>query len=122
VYSTWYWSPNSCVRQAVSFWMEASAYFWSAACNALGSGGGIFGVGAAPARRRAAACSALCSSEIWAARGEGSPRELSGESSRERSRGPWATSLGLGKDQRAPTKHQAENTSKGCPKTHQSSR
>ena len=41
MYSTWYWSPNSCVRQAVSFWMEASAYFWSAACKALGSGGGI---------------------------------------------------------------------------------
>ena len=41
MYSTWYWSPNSCVKQAVSFWMEASAYFWSAACRALGSGVGI---------------------------------------------------------------------------------
>ena len=42
-WSTWYCSPSSCDRQAVSFWMEASAYFWSAACKALGSGGGILG-------------------------------------------------------------------------------
>ena len=47
MYSTWYWSPNSCVRQAVSFWMEASAYFWSAACRASGSGVGIVSWGSA---------------------------------------------------------------------------
>ena len=119
MYSTWYCNPSSCAKHAVSFWMEASAYFWSAACKALGSGGGILGSAGGVLH---AARSLLRRSEIGVARGEASRGELSGESSRERWRGPWATSLvlGLGKDQRAPTKHQEKNTSKGCPKTHRS--
>ena len=64
-WSTWYCNPSSCARQAVSFWMEASAYFWSAACKALGSGVGIVSWGSVGGVLHAARSRCSKASEIW---------------------------------------------------------
>ena len=117
-WSTWYCNPSSCARQAVSFWMEASAYFWSAACKALGSGVGIVSWGSVGGVLHAARSRAAPGRGSLMSRAASSPESRCGSAG-----GVLALVVldlsRLGKDQR-DHKNTAENTSKGCPKTHRS--